>query len=242
MGQQNRRFIDRPKPWLDAPSAGPTIVFDIDGPLANMDAFTYLIEAPKYSDRDWKGFHAHYRDAALNRPGGRMVRDLVDAGFNIGYSTTRVDTFMFATDYWLRQKSLPPGHIEARSLWVDGTVRPALDVKRRQWWRWVDKYEAESPIVAWIDDEPEAVSMLIDQGCPAWEFDVLVDHSQAGTLLDAISEGPEPVAKLESRRAEARPVYDEFEAAFKADHAKWQKKHAARMKKRQAERGLRRRP
>ncbi len=156
-----------------------------------MDEFAHLIQAPpKYKDRDWKAFHSHFGDAALNRAGGRLVRDLVDAGFTIAYTTTRLDTFMQTTDYWLRQKSLPPGHIECRDFWTDGTVRPSLDIKRRHWWKWVDKYEDQSPVVAWIDDGPEAVAMLAEQGCPVWKFDQLVVEHLAGNLLPTIERGP----------------------------------------------------
>lgn len=237
MGQQDRgRFIDRPKPWLNPPVPGPTVVIDIDGPLANMDAFAYLIEAPKYSDRDWKKFHQSFGDAALHRPGGRIVRELVDAGYNIGYTTTRLDTFMPATDHWLRQKSLPPGHIECRSLWVDGTIRPAYDIKRRHWWRWHDKYQAQSPVVAWIDDEPDAVAMLLEQGCPAWEFDRIVEAHRSGELLTLIEAGPLPAEDLVAQQDSARPAFDEAEAAFSVNHKKWQDAHAARMKQRAQER------
>lgn len=99
---------------------------------------------------------------------------------------------MPTTDYWIRQNSLPPGHIECRDFWTDGTVRPALDIKRRHWWKWVDKYEDRSPVVAWIDDDPEAVAMLAEQGCPAWQFDQLVGEHRAGNLLPTIERGPGP--------------------------------------------------
>lgn len=101
---------------------------------------------------------------------------------------------MPTTDYWIRQNSLPPGLIECRDFWTDGTVRPALDIKRRHWWKWVDKYEDRSPVVAWIDDDPEAVAMLAEQGCPAWQFDQLVGEHRAGNLLPTIERGPGGVA------------------------------------------------
>ena len=102
---------------------------------------------------------------------------------------------MPTTDYWIRQNSLPPGHIECRDFWTDGTVRPALDIKRRHWWKWVDKYEDRSPVVAWIDDDPEAVAMLAEQGCPAWQFDQLVGEHRAR---------PRPAVEFAEQRAAAR--------------------------------------
>jgi len=241
VGQPNKgRFLDRPTPWVDPPAPGPTVVIDIDGPLANMDEFAHLIQAPKYKDRDWKAFHSHFGDAALNRAGGRLVRDLVDAGFTIAYTTTRLDTFMQTTDYWIRQKSLPPGHIECRDFWTDGTVRPSLDIKRRHWWKWVDKYEDQSPVVAWIDDGPEAVAMLAEQGCPVWKFDQLVVEHLADNLLSVIERGPRPADELAKQRAEARPIFDEAEAEHQRKHKKWQQAHVARMKQRHKERRQRR--
>lgn len=123
---ENRSFLDRPKPWLDAPRPGPTVVVDIDGVVADMHNFEGLIAAPSYADRDWKRFHTHFGEASLNRAGGKLVRALDSAGFTIAYSTTRLDQFNRTSDRWIRAKSLPPGHIESRSLWVDGTVRRRL--------------------------------------------------------------------------------------------------------------------
>ncbi len=141
---ENRSFLDRPKPWLDAPRPGPTVVVDIDGVVADMHNFEGLIAAPSYADRDWKRFHTHFGEASLNRAGGELVRALDSAGFTIAYSTTRLDQFNRTSDRWIRAKSLPPGHIESRSLWVDGTVRRAFDVKRRHWWRWENHYAETS--------------------------------------------------------------------------------------------------
>lgn len=90
---ENRRFLDRPKPWLDAPRPGPTVVVDIDGVVADMHNFEGLIAAPSYADRDWKRFHTHFGEASLNRAGGKLVRALDSAGFTIAYSTTRLDQF-----------------------------------------------------------------------------------------------------------------------------------------------------
>ncbi len=113
---ENRSFLDRPKPWLDAPRPGPTVVVDIDGVVADMHNFEGLIAAPSYADRDWKRFHTHFGEASLNRAGGKLVRALDSAGFTIAYSTTRLDQFNRTSDRWIRAKSLPPGHIESRSL------------------------------------------------------------------------------------------------------------------------------
>ncbi|MDH6283977.1 hypothetical protein [Prescottella agglutinans] len=226
---------DRPKPWLTAPRPGPTVMIDIDGVIANMDKFAHFISAPNYRDRDWKSFHSNFGNASLIRPGGKVVRDLAEKGFTIAYTTTRLDQYLPVSDRWIRNNSLPPGHIESRSLWVDGSVRPVLDVKRRQWWRWQKKYEADNPIVAWIDDEPEAVEALREQGCPAWLFSDILGHYNDGALIPAIAAGPEPVSVLNARRDAAKPKWDEFDAAFQAKHANWQKRHVDRMKRRAAE-------
>ena len=230
---ENRSFLDRPKPWLDAPRPGPTVVVDIDGVVADMHNFEGLIAAPSYADRDWKRFHTHFGEASLNRAGGELVRALDSAGFTIAYSTTRLDQFNRTSDRWIRAKSLPPGHIESRSLWVDGTVRRAFDVKRRHWWRWENHYAETSPIVAWIDDEPDAVDALRGEGCPAWVFSELFDRLKVGDVVPALASGPEPVDVLAAWKAEALPRWEEFDERFKVKHARWQKRHAERMRSRQ---------
>ncbi|WP_458683582.1 HAD family hydrolase [Prescottella equi] len=228
-------FTDRPKPWLNPPRPGPTVMVDIDGVIANMDKFADLISAPNYSDRDWKSFHANFKNADLIKPGGKMIRELHTKGFTIAYTTTRLDQFLRPTDRWIRNKSLPPGHIESRSLWIDGSVRPALDVKRRQWWRWQAKYQQKSPIVAWIDDEPAAVAALREQGCPAWLAEDILDQFEDDALISAITAGPEPADVLAARAEAAKPAWDESEAAFQVRHEQWQKRHVQRMKQRAAE-------
>lgn len=223
---------DRPKPWFSAPRPGPTVMIDIDGVIANMDKFAHLIAAPNYADRDWKSFHANFGNATLIRAGGKLVRELDAAGFTIAYTTTRLDQFLPATDRWIRANSLPPGHIESRSLWVDGTVRPALDVKRRQWWRWESKYSEKCPLVAWIDDEQEAVETLRGEGCPAWLFTDLFERYKDGALIPSLAGGPEPVEVLTARRDAAKPLWKEHDAAFQVKHEEWQRRHSARMKQR----------
>lgn len=235
MTERDRRFLDRERPWENPPAPGPTVVVDIDGPLAKMDAYTHLIAAPRPQERDWMAFHRHFRDAAPNRAGGRVVRALAEAGYTIAYSTTRLDNLMFTTDQWIRHRSLPPGHIEPRSFWHDGTVRPALDVKRRHWWRWADRYEAASPVVAWIDDEPDAAAMLLRQGCPAWMLADLLEYQQAGDLLAVVERGPRPAAELASARASARRAFEEAEDRRRPRHTRWQQGHVARLAQRRRE-------
>ncbi|WP_241665905.1 hypothetical protein [Prescottella subtropica] len=231
-------FKDRPKPWFDPPKPGPTVLVDIDGVVASMDKFTHLLAAPAYKDRDWKSFHANFKHADLIRPVGKLVRALHDAGFTIAYTTTRLDQFMPGTDRWIRKNSLPPGHIESRSLWIDGSIRPALDVKRRQWWRWQDKYQQDNPLVAWIDDERAAVDALREQGCPAWLSSDLLEQYESGDLVPAIDVGPEPADSLALCAEAARSAWDASQAPFEARQREWRTRHAERMRQRAIEKRM----
>lgn len=231
----NRAFLDEHKPWRDAPRPGPTVVVDVDGPLADAAAFEHLVAAPRAVERDWTSFHAHLGRAALNRAGGRMVRELHRAGYTIVYSTTRPDTLARTTDLWIRHKSLPPGRIEVRSFWHDGTVRPAWEIKRRHWWHLYDEYRHTNPIVAWIDDDPEAVAMLRTQGVPAWESTELLAHHHAGELRPVIDQGPCPPDELDAARIAARPVFDADEQCRQPTRERWQQRHLARMRHRRLE-------
>lgn len=124
------------------------------------------------------------------------MRALAEAGYTIASSTTRLDNLMFTTDQWIRHRSLPPGHIEPRSFWHDGAVRPALDVKRGTGGGGRTATKSHPKVVAWIDDEPAAAAMLLRQGCPARTLADLLDRQQAGDLLAVVERGPRLAAEL----------------------------------------------
>ncbi|MFI9507183.1 hypothetical protein [Nocardia sp. NPDC052566] len=207
---------------------------NVDDIVASMERFQHLIAAPSYKARDWKQFHREYRRADLIKSGARLVRAIEEVEMVTAWSTTRLDQFAAATDNWLRAHQLPVGPLEPRSLFKDGN-RPAIQVKRRQWWRWDDKYSHTNPIMAWIEPKQEMVDALRADGCPAWLFTDLYDRYKAGELLEALTAGPEPREVLAERARSARPEWDKAEAVWQEGRTEWRKRHMARLRQRQAE-------
>lgn len=225
---------NRRRPWEDPPKPGPTVVVNVDGVVASMAKFQHLIDAPNYKDRDWKQFHREFRRAELIKPGARLVRALAESGHVIAWSTTRLDQFAATTDNWLRAHQLPSGPLDPRSLFKDGNRAVEL-VKRRQWWRWTDKFGISNPIIAWIDPEQESVDALRSDGCPAWLYSDLYDQFKAGNLAPSLAAGPEPKETLQARTQTARAVWDEAETVWQEGRQEWRKSHMERLRRRQAE-------
>lgn len=225
---------NKPHPWSAPPPSGPTVAVDVDGVVASMAQFEHLVSAKRYKDRDWKAFHRNFGNADLIKPGARLIRDLHAAGLQVSWTTTRLDQFAAPTYGWIKRRELPLGHLQTRSLFKDGTARGVIDVKRRHWWRWCDKFP-DSPLVAWIDDDENAVEALRGEGCPAWLFTDIFEHVKAGDLMAAIAAGPEPVAVLNERARAARPVWEQAENEYQDSRADWRRRHKERMKQRQAE-------
>ena len=64
-------------------------------------------------------------------------------------------------------------------------------------------------------------------------FSELFDRLKVGDVVPALASGPEPVDVLAARKTEALPRWEEFDERFKVKHARWQKRHAERMRSRQ---------
>ncbi len=211
----------KPTPWRDTPAPGPTVIIDIDGVIASMDRHEHLIAAPRYTDRDWTEFHRRFGDADVIESGRRLACSLHAAGFTVSYSTTRFEPFTSATYEWLRRHQFPLGTIHDRAFYLDGTVRPSVDVKRRHWW-WYQR-RTGNPVVAWIDDEPEAVDALRGEGCPAWDVTDLLAvaaNPMGGTLADALAATEALSARIPAALA-----------AWTAEDAAWMKQREVAMRR-----------
>lgn len=220
-------------PWRDPlPTPGPVMVFDIDGVVATMKKWEHLL-GDKFSLEGWAEFQKHYGHAAPIARGARLVDDAIDAGLQIVWSTTRPDTAAAATWQWLQQNRLPLGPIMTRHRIKDGT-RPAVEVKLRQWYWWLDKYGDVNPIAAWVDDENSALSALRWNGCPAWHPMHLQrtlmrnkDEPMMVTLMNRVTPSAD---KLAENLSAHRPTWDLRDNAFQQKRAKWWVEEQARMK------------
>ncbi|MFD6059839.1 HAD family hydrolase [Rhodococcus wratislaviensis] len=142
------------------------VMFDIDGGLADLSAFTHLLTGqPEGSRRQaWQRFFDHVGQAAVIEPG----RDLVEAVAGLGlvvYSTTRPVSCAGQTRIWLGRNGFPPGR--AMLCRSRNDVRPAVEVKAghcRAVGSWLS---------AFVDDDPEAVDALRSGGVRAHSFDEL---------------------------------------------------------------------
>jgi hypothetical protein len=144
------------------------VMFDIDGGMADMSAFAYLVaddESGGSRREGWQRFFEHVGQAAVIEPGRDLVEAVAGMGFVVVYSTTRPVSYAEPTRMWLRENGFAP----ARALLcrARGDHRAAAEVKAghcRAVGRWLSGF---------VDDEPETVDMLRSRGVPAHTFDVL---------------------------------------------------------------------
>lgn len=224
-------------PWRDALSdPGPVMIVDVDGVVATMRKFEPLL-GDTFDLRRWNDFMKKYRRAALITRGARLVDLAVESGIQIVWSTTRPDQAAEDTWNWLNIHHLPQGPILTRHRIKDGT-RPAVEVKVRQWYQWVDKYGDANPVVAWIDDDDAALHALPYNGCPTWhpmhlQRTINRAHGEPlmATLMNRVSPPPDQLAKnLLDHRAE----WDARDSEYQAKQAIWWEKEQQRMAERRA--------
>ncbi|QZS52982.1 hypothetical protein COO55_38975 [Rhodococcus opacus] len=143
------------------------VMFDIDGGLADLSAFTHLLTGqPEGSRRQaWQRFFDHVGQAAVIEPGRDLVEAVTGLGLVVVYSTTRPVSCAEQTRIWLGHNECPPGRaLLCRSR---GDVRPAVEVKAGHC-RAVGKW-----LSAFVDDDPDTVVALRSGGVRAHSFDEL---------------------------------------------------------------------
>ncbi|WP_037203476.1 hypothetical protein [Rhodococcus opacus] len=143
------------------------VMFDIDGGLADLSAFTHLLTGDSDGSRRqaWQRFFDHVGKAAVIEPGRDLVEAVAGLGLVVVYSTTRPVSCAEQTRMWLGGNGFPPGRaLLCRSR---GDVRPAVEVKAGHC-RAVGKW-----LSAFIDDEPDNVDALRSGGVRAHSFDEL---------------------------------------------------------------------
>ncbi|WP_255221733.1 HAD family hydrolase [Rhodococcus wratislaviensis] len=143
------------------------VMFDIDGGLADLSAFTHLLTGDSEGSRRhaWQRFFDHVGQAAVIEPGRDLVEAVASLGLVVVYSTTRPVSCAEQTRIWLGHNGFPPGRaLLCRSR---NDVRPAVEVKAGHC------RAAGSWLSAFVDDEPDTVDTLRTGGVRAHSFNEL---------------------------------------------------------------------
>ncbi len=102
-----------------------TILFDIDGTLANLNGREDFL---KQEIPDWKNFNAKMEEDLPNLPVVALYRALYESGkFEIILVSGRQERFRKVTETWLAWHEIPFGPLLMRA---DNDQRPDCDVKQ----------------------------------------------------------------------------------------------------------------
>ncbi|MGW4339137.1 hypothetical protein ACWEK5_41005 [Rhodococcus koreensis] len=140
------------------------VMFDVDGGVADLSAFTHLLTEHSGGSRrqGWQRFFDRVGEAAVVESGRDVVEAVAGLGFVVVYSTTRPVSYAGRTRLWLRENGFPPG----RALLCRNRDdhRGAVEVKAGHC------RAAGSWLSAFVDDEPESVTALRSRGVRAHSF------------------------------------------------------------------------
>lgn len=195
-----------------------------------MDEFAELLSAERYKDRQWKEFRSHFRDATLIKAGGKLARTLKAQGYVIIWSTTRDEQYARVTYQWLQHHSVPVDHLLCRSIIKDGS-RPQWQVKLRHYWNWIQAHPG-NPVIAWIDDDVDAVAELIDSGCPTWNVIDLARRAKNTDIRELLDAGPIPPAELSENARRTFPLWNTWEQRWQQRRSEWKPRHLQRLRNR----------
>lgn len=218
------------EPWREPlHDPGPVVIFDIDGVLADLAAFEYLVDADRAADKDWKAFHGNFRNASVISSGITALKKIYfGLDIDVAYSTTRREQYARLTLWWLHYHQMPMGPMQLRQFIKDGP-RPAIEIKIRHWRDWQRKYADQNPVLAWIDDDPQALRALRAHGCPAWApLQLRKAELAKRSLRRALDDGPIPWDVLAANEAATLPQWQADEEKWQAKRSVWWEKERRR--------------
>lgn len=220
-------------PWKEPlADPGPVVIFDIDGPLADMGPHKHFINAERSRDKDWRSFHDNFVHAKPVKAGIITANQIYnDLDIDLAYSTTRPEQYARRTLWWMNRHKVPMGPVQFRHFIKDGS-RSQIDVKLRQWWFWQTKYSDQNPVLAWIEDDPAALQVLRSHGCPAWGPKELRRAAKATSLKEALEAGPVDRETLAANAAAAYPEWQAKENEWQAKRKQWWRVQAPRLRRR----------
>lgn len=133
----------------------PVAVFDVDGVLADVRHRLHLLAS---SPKQWDAFFAAAVDDPLLDEGAGLVHERAETD-EIRYLTGRPERSRALTEAWLADHDLPAGEVTMRP---DGDHRPARRFKVEQ----LRILQRRRTVVLVVDDDPDVIALLRDQGLP----------------------------------------------------------------------------
>ena len=150
--------------------AKPLAVIDIDGVVADVRHRLHLIET---RPKRWDEFFERSADDPPLDAGVELVRELA-ADHDVVWLTGRPERNRKLTETWLAAQGLPDRPLLMRR---DRDFRPAREAKRDQ----LRRLRTEREIAVVVDDDPEVVATLSDDGFPVRLADWLPHSSTLRT-------------------------------------------------------------
>lgn len=140
-----------------------TVVFDLDGTLANIDHRSHLVKRDK---PDWDAFYESCDKDAVNEWCATLMGTLADEGFHVIIVSARRATEYEKTLQWLKDNHVIYDLLELLRPANDYT--PDTELKKK----WLDKF-GKDRILFVVDDRQKVVDMWRREGltclqCYAW--------------------------------------------------------------------------
>lgn len=140
-----------------------TVIFDIDGTLANIEHRRPFVQTAK---PDWKRFNAAIEDDTVNEPVASLYRTLWDADvYDLQIVTGRTEVFRKVTETWLIWNDLPFNRVTMRP---DKDFRPDHIIKEEI----LDRFLTEGRNIEFtVDDRQQVVDMWRRRGIVCLQCD-----------------------------------------------------------------------
>ena len=148
-------------------------VIDIDGVVADVRHRLHLLES---RPKRWAEFFARAADDPPLADGVELVRQL-DADHDVVWLTGRPERTRALTESWLAEHVLPDRPVLMRP---DRDFRPARVTKREE----LRRLRRRGDVAVVVDDDPEVVATLVEDGFPVRLADWLPHSSTLRTAQE----------------------------------------------------------
>jgi hypothetical protein len=155
--------VARPDNWISnggRPIGGRTIVFDLDGVIADASHRQHFLAGERSSDKDWDGFFNACVDDPVIEQGRRLVGS-ISGDFCVVILTARIHEIREKTVAWLSANDVRHDWLILRGHRQGG---PSTEWKREQLEL---LQEAGADIELALDDDPRNTAMFRDLGLTA---------------------------------------------------------------------------
>ncbi len=151
--------MSHPDNWIpntDRPIGGPTVVFDLDGVIADAAHRQHFLDAARSRDRDWHGFFHACVDDPVIEAGRSLVASIRDQ-LCVVILTARIHEIRDQTVTWLAANDVRHDWLILRG---HRQGAPSTEWKRGQL---VALSEAGADLRLVLDDDPRNIEMLRSQ-------------------------------------------------------------------------------